>query len=309
MTVKSLVGYTGFVGSNIVLQTSFDYVYNSKNIRESYGTKPDILVYSGVRAEKFLANNDPRKDYSYIEEAICNIKKIEPKTLVLISTIDVYKNPINVNEDTLIDTHNLHPYGLNRYYLEKWVEENIDDHLIVRLPGLYGKNIKKNFIFDMITLIPSMLKVEKYHELSITDDFIKDFYQNQDNGFYKSKELTEEEKYALKAYFMKIGFSALNFTDSRASFQFYNLAYLWRHIQIALEQNIRKLNLSTEPVTAEELYRHVNNAEFINEIATNPPKYDYKTKYAGLFHGENGYIFDKKFVLGDIRDFMEAMWK
>ena len=144
--MTALVGYTGFVGSNLVLQTTFDALYNSKNIAESYGTNPNLLIFSGIRAEKFLANKDPEKDYENIKEAVNNIKKINPKTIVLISTIDVYKTPINVDEDSTIDTKGLHPYGLNRYRLELSIEKNYDNHLIIHLPGLYGKNIKKNFM-------------------------------------------------------------------------------------------------------------------------------------------------------------------
>ena len=58
----ALVGYTGFVGSNIYAKGQIDQVYNSKNIEEAYGLKPDLLIYSGLRAEKYLANNAPEKD-------------------------------------------------------------------------------------------------------------------------------------------------------------------------------------------------------------------------------------------------------
>ena len=91
MTI-ALVGYTGFVGSNIDLKGNIDKKYNSKNIKDAFGTNPDILIYSGVRAEKFLANKEPERDLHNIREAVENIKKINPKKLVLISTIDVYKN-------------------------------------------------------------------------------------------------------------------------------------------------------------------------------------------------------------------------
>ena len=147
--MKVLVGYTGFVGSNILKKTKFDMLFNSKNIEEAFGTNPDLLIYSGISAEKFLANKEPEKDYLNVLNAIENIKKINPKKLVLISTIDIYKKPINVDEETIIDTENLQPYGLNRYKLEQWVEENVKDYLIIRLPGLFGKNIKKNFIYDL----------------------------------------------------------------------------------------------------------------------------------------------------------------
>ena len=67
----SLVGYTGFVGSNIYdcAQGTIDGAYNSKNIEDAYGTKPELLIYAGLRAEKYLANSDPQKDMSLITEA------------------------------------------------------------------------------------------------------------------------------------------------------------------------------------------------------------------------------------------------
>ena len=88
--MKALVGYTGFVGSNIYAAGNFDVVYNSTNIEEAYGTAPDLLVYAGLRAEKYLANNAPDKDMELIRQAQRNIEKIAPKKLVLISTIDVF---------------------------------------------------------------------------------------------------------------------------------------------------------------------------------------------------------------------------
>ena len=160
-----LVGYTGFVGSNIYAAGDFDAVYNSKNIEDSYGTNPELLVYAGLRAEKYLANNEPGKDMELIIQAEENISKINPKKLVLISTIDVFKNPKNVDERSKIETEGLHAYGYNRYQLELWVREKYPDALIIRLPGLFGKNIKKNFIYDYINVIPFMLKEEKMEEL------------------------------------------------------------------------------------------------------------------------------------------------
>ena len=163
--MEAIVGYTGFVGSNIVASHSFEGCYNSKNISAAYGTKPDLLVYSGVPAEMFLANQNPEADRELMNKAIENIKKIQPKKLVLISTIAVYQNPDRVDEDYEIDESTLTAYGANRLYLERWVEANINDYLIVRLPGLFGKNIKKNFIYDYIYYIPAMLNQEKYAEL------------------------------------------------------------------------------------------------------------------------------------------------
>lgn len=302
---SALVGYTGFVGSNLCFQHKFDYIYNHSNIRESFGTNPDLLVYCGVPAQKFLANKNPEEDFAIIEDAINNIKMINPKTIVLISTIDVYKNPVDVDETEEIIQEDLEAYGRNRYYLEKWVKENYKNYLIVHLPALYGKNLKKNFLYDLIHIIPSMIKEDKFLELCGSDSYIEKFYQKLDNGFYKYDFTTKGDERELKKHFQSIGFTALDFTDSRASYQFYNLEKLWKHIEMALANDIKILNLATEPVTASEVYSYVKNGEFVNEIFEAPAKYDFKTVYSELFGGRNGYIFDKNFVLEDIKKFVE----
>ena len=143
-----LVGYTGFVGSNLREQHRFDGLFNSKNITDAFGGKPDMLVYSGVKAEMFLANKDPEADYAQIEQAISNIQKIEPKQIVLISTVAVYPDIQDVDEDFEIDEKQLTAYGRNRLALERWVEKNCTNHLIVRLPAIFGNGLKKNFIYD-----------------------------------------------------------------------------------------------------------------------------------------------------------------
>ena len=212
--MKILVGNTGFVGSNLSPQTSFDALFNSKNIEEAFGLSPDILVYSGVRAEKFIANKEPELDFSIIENAIENIKKIKPKKVILISTVDVYPSAISVDENNVIDQEIVQPYGKNRLFLERWIEENFDDYLILRLPALIGENIKKNFIYDIINIIPAMLNEDLFQKYS-NNDWIISNYTKQDNGFYKLNTISDSERELLKKQFLSIGFSALNFTDSR----------------------------------------------------------------------------------------------
>ena len=299
-----LVGYTGFVGSNINAAGNFDAVYNSKNIEEAYGTNPDLLIYAGMRAEKYLANNAPEKDMELIVQAEENIAKINPEKLVLISTIDVFKDPKNVDENSKIDTEGLHAYGYNRYQLELWVREKYPDALIIRLPGLFGKNIKKNFIYDYMNVIPFMLKEEKMDELLQIDSQIKDYYTLQGNGFYKVNDLEENDRLALKEKFRKVGFSALNFTDSRSRYQFYNLGRLWKDIQTAIDADIRLWHPATEPISAGELYKYLTGEEFLNELGGNPADYDYKTIYAEVFGGKGGYICGKNVVLEEIKKFI-----
>lgn len=306
---KMLVGYTGFVGSNIYAKSNFDGLYNSKNIQEAYGRNPDLLVYSGLRAEKFLANNAPEKDLELIREAERNIKKINPKKLILISTVDVLKNPIDVDENAEIEIEGLQAYGYNRYQLERWVRENYPDALIIRLPGLYGINLKKNFIYDYINVIPSMLKKEKMKELLLKNSELENYYKLEDNGFYKLNNIDEEQKKELRKKLKNIQFTALNFTDSRNVYQFYPLERLWDDIQICIKNNIKLWHPATEPISTSELYKFLTGKNFENKILDESIKYDFKTNYFKEFNGNNGYIMNKKEILEDIKKFVKKRVK
>lgn len=304
--MKILVGHTGFVGSNITTQTSFDGLFNSKNIEDAYGLNPDVLVYSGVPAEKFLANSQPEKDFEIITQAIENIKKINPAKVILISTVDVYPQAKDVNEDSMIDESVLQPYGKNRLHLEKWIEDNFSDYLILRLPALFGNGIKKNFLFDIINVSPSMLTQKLYDELAAQATIVKNSYTLQPNGFYKLQDISNDEKKLLNEKLKELGFTALNFTDSRAVFQFYNLDNLWKDINTALSTGLKKVNLVTQPISAGEIYSSLYNKEFKNEIAPTPAYYDINTNFDSIFGAENGYIANKDTVKQQIVNFITS---
>lgn len=301
----ALVGYTGFVGSNIYANGHFDAAYNSKNITKAFGTKPDLLIFAGLRAEKYLANTAPEKDMKTIITAEREIEKISPKKLVLISTIDVFKNPNGKNESSEVDIDGLSAYGLNRYRLEQWVREQYSDALILRLPGLFGTHIKKNFIYDFLNIVPFMLNKDKYEELSEKAPEIRNAYQLLDNGFYQLTVSDQTEKKKLKNIFRTLGFTALNFTDSRASYQFYHLSRLYRDIETALQAGLTLWHPATEPVSAGELYHFLTGSDFVNEISDFPAHYDYRTEYASIFGGSGQYIESKESVLNEIKEFVK----
>lgn len=301
----SLVGYTGFVGSNIhaAAKDEIQGLYNSKNIEAAYGTKPELLIYAGLRAEKYLANNAPEQDMAQIRQAEENIRKIAPEKLVLISTIDVFKTPKKVDERTVIDMEGLPAYGYNRYQLELWVRENYPDAMIIRLPGLYGKGIRKNFIYDYINVIPFMLRAEKFAELSEQAPDLSVYYTLQDNGFYRCS-AEEKEKKNLRKIFQTLGFSALNFTDSRSRYQFYPLENLWKDIKTAMDAGIKLWHPATEPVSSAELYHYLSGGTFFNELDGVPADYDYRTVYDAVWNGAHGYIIDKQTVMQGIKKFV-----
>lgn len=290
-----LVGSTGFVGGNLLRAHSFDFSYHSTDIEEAMGKNPDLLVYAGVPAEKFLANQSPEEDFAQIKRAISQIQGINAKKLVLISTVDVYEDFENATEERMPVLEKLHPYGANRLALELWVRENVSDYHILRLPALFGENIKKNFIYDLIHLTPSRLKGEKFHELCKKDDFIGSYYEQDLGDFYRCT-----DSKACRNYFMKSDFSAVHFTDSRSSYQFFPLSLLWEQILKVISENIPCFNLATPPILASELYFALEGKGFHNEILASPMTYDMRSQY---FPG--GYGWSKEEIMKKILEFVE----
>ena len=300
----ALVGYTGFVGSNLAAAYSFTDLYNSKNIESAYGTVPDLLVYAGLPAAMFKANANPEADFADILQAIDNIKAIKPKQIVLISSVAVYDRTFDVDENHVIDEGQLLPYGKNRLYLEKWVAENFDNSLIVRLPALYGINLKKNFINDYINVIPAMLNEKKYQELVGESELIASAYTLSDDRFYHLTAVGDLKKKVYE-YFSTASFNAISFTDSRSIYQFYNLGKLWSDIEIALRNNLHLLNITTEPVSVAEVYKVLSGNGFVNELAKPSFNYDIKSIHAVLFGGQGGYLIDKEDELNDLKQYVE----
>jgi nucleoside-diphosphate-sugar epimerase len=146
---SALIGYTGFVGGNLLRQRSFDACFNSKNIDELAGRSFDLIVCAGARAEKWKANAEPERDLDNIELLIRALSHADARRLVLISTVDVFANPNGVDEESRVSTTGLHAYGRNRRLLEEVLSSRFDA-CVVRLPGLYGPGLKKNAIFDLL---------------------------------------------------------------------------------------------------------------------------------------------------------------
>jgi hypothetical protein len=147
--MRAIIGHTGFVGSNLVRQARFDATYNSANIETIAGREFDALVISGVRAEKWIANGNPEQDRAAIARLTDALRDVKAKQVVLISTVDVFLDPVGPDEDTPVVTDGLHPYGKHRFELERYLADRYQT-LVARLPGLYGSGIKKNIIHDFL---------------------------------------------------------------------------------------------------------------------------------------------------------------
>jgi len=150
MMSSALIGYSGFVGTTLLKQQHFDSLFKSDNVKDIEGRHFDTVVCAAAPAQKWIANRSPEADRENIERLMGHLKKVSCDRFILISTVDVFSVPIGVNEQTPVNEKGLHPYGLHRRALEKFVEAHFQHSLIVRLPGLVGPRLRKNIIFDFL---------------------------------------------------------------------------------------------------------------------------------------------------------------
>jgi nucleoside-diphosphate-sugar epimerase len=146
---SALIGKTGFVGGTLGRQHAFDDSYHSADIDTIRGRRYDLVACAGAPGRKWLANREPDVDRASIATLMRALEDVEAAHLVLISTVDVYPVPVDVDEDTPIDNAVNDAYGRHRLLLEQFVAARFAA-TIVRLPGLFGPGLKKNVIYDFL---------------------------------------------------------------------------------------------------------------------------------------------------------------
>lgn len=303
----ALVGYTGFVGGNLHLQHQYSKVYNTKNIHEIKGEHFDVLVCAGVKAQKWYANTHPEEDLNDILNLIEIFKHVRIDRFVLISTIDVYPVAKEVDENSFIDENTLEAYGKNRLFLENWVRKTYEHHHIVRLPGLFGEGLKKNFIYDFLHPMPKMINENSfksvYDKLSTEEKLLLSaHYQALDKNYYWDQINSEQLLPILK----KNHATSLMFTDSNDQLQYYPLSRITNDIQVIIQNNLCCVNLATEPIKISELHYFLTGTEFINNLSRPKQNYDMKTLNAKYFNVNGKYIMTKQEVFQDIADFVKG---
>ena len=245
---KALIGHTGFVGGNLLKQQTFENCYNSSNIEQIQNKNFTQVVCAGVSAQKWIANREPVQDRENIQGLIRYLKTLKTEKFILISTVDVYPSPINVDENSVINMEDCHPYGKHRLELEQFISDNFDS-TIIRLPGLFGSGLKKNIIFDFL---------------------------NNNN---------------------------IEQINPKGVFQFYYLNHLSKDIETALSNNLKLVNISSEPTSVQEIAQICLGHELPPPDAPGIT-YDYKSSYANLFGGKNGYLYNKEQVLSDLKAYI-----
>jgi sugar phosphate isomerase/epimerase len=144
----AIIGWTGFVGQYLTLANQTADLYNSSNIQTLRGKTYDIIYFSGMPAEKWKINQSPEEDARLATEFCDILTSVCCNTFVLVSTVDVLD--CTIAQDECGDIWATHPYGHHRRQLERFVESHFPQHVILRLPGLFGQGLKKNIVFDLL---------------------------------------------------------------------------------------------------------------------------------------------------------------
>ena len=146
-----IIGHRGFVGQNLSRYIPDSLGVGRQEIKDLAGYTFSNIYCAAPQAKKWWANQNPVEDKIEIENLLSDCQKINCKHhLMLVRTIDVYDNPINVNELS-IPSPKSQPYGLHRYELERECINLYGDMTrIVRLPALIGQGLKKNIIYDLL---------------------------------------------------------------------------------------------------------------------------------------------------------------
>jgi hypothetical protein len=145
----ALIGYTGFIGSNLAAAADFADLYNSRNITDIKGRSYDLVVSAFGRADSHRINTHAADDLAEIDDFLALLGSVETAKLVVISTVCVYPGGTSPDETTPLRPDGLTPYGANRLHMEQTLAERFDT-LVLRLPQLYGRGLKKGIVYDLL---------------------------------------------------------------------------------------------------------------------------------------------------------------
>jgi len=95
-----------------------------------------------------------------------------------------------------------------------------------------------------------------------------------------------------------------NFVNKSNIFQFYDLANIWKDINLALSLNIDIINFVSEPIGANELAKEVFNVELQN-TTEELRKYNILSKHLTHWNTGTNYLYTKEQIYNSIRYYKE----
>lgn len=294
----AIIGSSGFVGGHLLGQHAFGAKFNSRNIRDAVGETFETVVCAAAPGSMFEANRYPDQDKARITALIEHLSTIRVQRFVLISSIAVLANCGSRNDEATSSFEVGLAYGRNRRKLEAFCADHFARCLVIRLPALFGRDLKKNFIFDILNPMPSMLTAARLAELA---DRLPIQLRAGLSGIYCWNDGLEffvidrralaatGRRTAYDAAVTELGLSAVGFTNPNSRFQYYDITRLWAHIELCLDRDLDVIHLAPEPIVVAEIFTELTGG-IMSQNAAQLRYEDMWTCHAALFGREGPYI-------------------
>jgi len=309
----ALIGYTGFVGSNLRRLHHFSALFNSNNIGDAVDQAFETVVCAAAPGSMVEANKFPQRDAERLKGLKQSLLRISAKRFVLVSTVAVYADFAKANDEETSDYQKELAYGRNRRDLEEFCLDQFGRCLIIRLPALFGSDLKKNFLFDILNPMPTMLTEEKMRATTSiasrrVSSMLDDYYRyDPDTAFFRldrSALNASAERAELETAMKNMGMTALQFTNRASAFQFYSLKRLWSDIDVALDAGLTALNAGVEPLQAQRVFRALTGEE-MPETNGLVHRENLQTKYAEIWGRTGQFLEDADAVLACLKIFFK----
>lgn len=308
----ALIGSTGFVGSQLARQHNFEAQFHRTNVTAAEGRTFGTLVCAAAPGSMFTANRHPEADAAAIDAVISALSGMRARRMVLVSTIAVLARFDGRDTEDTCAFQTETPYGVNRRRLEVFCQDHFESCLVVRLPALFGPGLRKNFIFDILNLVPAMLTGDRLTQIvealpAALAAEMKGLYDlDKSLGLYvvdRQRVAALAERANLEAALIESGLSARAFTNPHSTFQYYDMTRLWGDITRSLEAELGILHIAPEPLRAGAIHLALTGQVMAPNAAALHHE-DMHTRNAGLWGRKGPYTASAEEVLADLQRFV-----
>lgn len=142
-----IIGSNGFVGSSVLRALKSDDIVliDRSNIDLCSSYDYSTLFICAGEPRKWFVNSNIKVATKTMVELYSIISRFRARKVIYFSSIDVYNVDFTVN-----DGYSIEPYGVTKLVLEELITKIFENCVIVRLGALFGKGLKKNFLFDLL---------------------------------------------------------------------------------------------------------------------------------------------------------------
>ena len=194
------------------------------------------------------------------------------------------------------------------------MEERFPGSLVVRLPALFGVGLRKNFLFDLMNPVPSMLTEAKHAALltalegNLSGWLAALYTPDAATGLLKLDRPAlnaDPRRAALEAALDALGASATQFHHRETTYQYYATSRLWQDIGIALAAGLTHLHLAPAPLVAADIHLRLTGRP-MPETPARLHREDMRTRHADLWGADGPYQFGAAETLDHLAAFFAS---